>query len=56
MHVYLALTAEYLSEITGRQQEQAKDYIALMTNCGHAMAAWMMSCGRYIPDADVREL
>ena len=56
MRLYVALAAEYLNETTGPLKEQAKVYVALLTNCGNAMATWMMSCGRYIPDADVHEL
>ncbi|TKA79209.1 hypothetical protein B0A55_03955 [Friedmanniomyces simplex] len=56
MHLYIALAAEYLGEMEGPQKEQAAAYVALMTNCGHAMAERMVDCGRYIPGADVREL
>ncbi|KAK4957160.1 hypothetical protein LTR10_005118 [Elasticomyces elasticus] len=56
MRVYLSLAAEYLAEIEGPEMVQARRYVACMTSCGHAMAKWMMSCGRYIPDGAVLQV
>ncbi|KAK4891167.1 hypothetical protein LTR27_010241 [Elasticomyces elasticus] len=56
MRVYLALAVEYLAEIEGSESAQARRYLACMGSCGHAMAEWMMSCGRYIPGSDVLQV
>ncbi|KAK3661715.1 hypothetical protein LTR56_000204 [Elasticomyces elasticus] len=53
MRVYLSLAAECLAEIEGPEMAQARRYLACMVSCGHAMAEWMMSCGRYIPGSAV---
>ncbi|KAK5691487.1 hypothetical protein LTR97_011480 [Elasticomyces elasticus] len=56
MQVYLSLAAEYLAEIEGPEMAQTRRYVAFMTSCGHAMAGWMISCGRYIPDGAVLQV
>ncbi|KAK5735832.1 hypothetical protein LTR17_007844 [Elasticomyces elasticus] len=56
MRVYHSLAAEYLAEIEGPEMAQARRYLACMISCGHAMAEWMMSCGRYIPGSAVLQV
>ncbi|KAK5743291.1 hypothetical protein LTR17_002768 [Elasticomyces elasticus] len=56
MRVYLSLAAEYLAEIEGPEMAMARRYLACMSSCGHAMAEWMMSCGRYIPGSAVLQV
>ncbi|KAK5677584.1 hypothetical protein LTS10_010156 [Elasticomyces elasticus] len=56
MRVYLSLAAEYLAEIEGPEMARARRYLACMSSCGHAMAEWMMSCGRYSPSSAVLQV
>jgi hypothetical protein len=55
--LFLALRQRYLIDIAKRSTNLTAElkYVDLLTNFGHAMADWMISCGRYIPNPAAKE-